>query len=149
MELSKRYSKQVAGPMDTKFMHSIDRELKKQKWFDVSIITSNGFNRYSYSPGENVSSYKLYFDRYYRENKDRISWILETFKTAKTDQVELVATIYACLEELLDKNVKITSEKLIQHVYEWSKEKKKYNEGRILSAYSWMIENNLYPKTYN
>lgn len=49
MNLHSSYSKQAAGPYDRKFMHSIDKEFNKQKWFDVKLENKDGRNKYLYT----------------------------------------------------------------------------------------------------
>ena len=58
MKLSARYVKQAAGPYDARFMHSIDREFIRLKWFDVKVKTQSKFKTYEYVPDNNLLSYK-------------------------------------------------------------------------------------------
>jgi hypothetical protein len=145
MNLTHRYEKQAAGPYDRRFMHSIDKELQRLKWFEVTIDKSNQISKYNYQPLENLEKSKTYFNNYFGHQMDQIYWLIETFRKAKTSNVELVATIFASLEECLAEK-KIISEKLIiQKVYAWSKEKAKFSEQQIIAAMKWMRENNLVP----
>jgi len=147
MELSSRYTKQAAGPYDAKFMHSVDRELKRQKWFNIEIKYGSNYKTYEYSLGEKVESYKTYFNNYYSENLDSIKWLIDTFGRPQTKKVELVATIYSCLEEFIKKREEFTSDLLIQRVMDWSKEKKKkFTPKDVSNAHEWMIEKGLVPK---
>lgn len=148
MELSSRYTKQAAGPYDAKFMHSIDRELKRQKWFNIEIKQGSNYKTYEYSLGEKVESYKPYYHNYYGENLDSIKWLIETFGNPQTKKVELVATIYSCLEEFIKNKEEFTSDLLLQRVMDWSKEKKKkFTPEDVLNAHNWMIGKGLVPKS--
>ncbi len=147
MELTVRYTKQAAGPFDWRFMHSVDKEFKRLKWFDVEIKQENGYKNYIYSFGENVESYKPYFNNYYNDSKDSIKWLIETFRKPPTKKVELVATIYSCLDELIKNKEVFTSALLIERVFKWSEEKKKkFTSEDILKAHKWMNQNSLIPK---
>ncbi|WKN46437.1 hypothetical protein [Tunicatimonas pelagia] len=141
--LSIRYSKQAAGPMDTRFIHSIDREFKKQNWFDVK--QEGPYKKYVYTPLPGLSKQGRYYEKYYAEYDEKIRWLLETFRSSKTDQVELIATIFAGWEELLNEHATISDDAIIEKVYRWSKEKKKFSRDRIIEGIRWMEENNLYP----
>ena len=146
MELSIRYVKQAAGPFDARFMHSIDKEFKRLKWFDVKVNSRNNFKTYEYIPDEKVMSYKSYFDNYYSNDKKEIEWLIQTFGKPKTKKVELVATIYSCLDELIKESQEFSTEILIEKVYDWSVEKKKkFSRSNIINAHDWMIEKGLVP----
>ena len=148
MKLSSRYTKQAAGPYDAKFMHSIDRELVRLKWFDIAIKQGSKYNTYEYSLGEKVESYKSYFNNYYSENVNSIKWLIDTFGKPQTKKVELVATIYSCLEEFITNKEEFSSDLLLQRVVDWSKEKKKkFTAKDISNAHEWMIEKGLVPKS--
>lgn len=147
MELSTRYTKQAAGPYDAKFMHSVDKEFERQKWFDVEVTRGDKYNKYEYSPGVKIESYKKYFDNYYSESKSHIKWLIDTFGKPQTKKVELVATIYSCLEEYALDREEFSSDSLIQKVMSWSEEKKKkFTSNDVSKAHQWMIEKGLIPK---
>lgn len=146
MELSARYVKQAAGPFDARFMHSIDKEFKRLKWFNVKVNSGNNFTTYEYALDEKVMSYKSYFNRYYGNDKNGIEWLIKTFGKPQTKKVELVATIYSCLDELIKKNEEFSIKILIEKVFDWSQEKKKkFTRSDIINAHNWMIENRLVP----
>ena len=148
MELSSRYTKQAAGPYDAKFMHTIDRELERLKWFNIEIKQGSKYKTYEYSLGEKIGSYKSYYYNYYNENLNSIKWLIETFGKPQTKKVELVATIYSCLEEFIKNKEEFTSDLLLQRVMDWSKEKKKkFTPVDISNAHNWMIEKGLVPRS--
>lgn len=147
MEVSNRYVKQAAGPYDNRFMHSIDKELERLNWFRVEITnTKKGYKKYEYFPDEKLDVYKGYYERYYEKESDYIDWLINTFRSHPTSKVELVATIYYCLDEF-KKNYECFSEnELISRVFEWSIEKrKKFSEDQIITAYKWMLSKKLNP----
>jgi len=142
-DLKNRYLKQAAGPMDHRFMHTIDKEFNRQNWFE---ITREGkYKKFTYSPLSGLHKQQAYYEKYYSTNNEKIQWLIETFQHTKTDTVELVATLFACWEELLAERKSISDGQLIKLVYGWSKEKKKYSESEIQNSISWMKQNNLCP----
>lgn len=147
LDVEKRYSKQVAGPFDNKFMHSIDLEFKKQKWFDVR--QEGKFKKYVYSPLENIPMQNVYFNRYFEQYKEDISWIIDTFRKSKTNKVELVATIYACLEEFKKENEMFSKNRLFEKIYSWSDRKLQFSEKEISNMHQWMIESELTPEHFS
>ena len=147
MGLNKHYAKFAAGPFDHKFMHSINSEFKKQKWFKIEYRIDGKFKVPVYKKLEKVDKYKEYYTSYFTETDSSIKKIINIFRKAKTKQVELVATIFACVLELLESKPTIQQEDLINLFYSWSKEKQKYTEKEITRTYQWMIDNQIYPKS--
>jgi len=146
MKLSARYVKQAAGPYDARFMHSIDKEFMRLKWFDVKVKSETKFRTYRYIPADNLLSYQKYFKNYYFKDRDNIAWLIKTFGKPPTSKVELIATIYSCLDEFVKKNEEYSTESLIEKVFDWSVEKKKkFTKENIINAHEWMIEKGLVP----
>jgi|ERR1700757_2970760 len=144
MNLNHRYSKQAAGPFDNKFMHSIDTQFQKNKWFKIDKIEENNIKRFKYSPLENCENYKKYYDSYFSNKKDGIQSLIETFRKKKTDSVEITATIFACLIELKAKQ-NFTKDHLLELFYNWSDKKRRFSENDIVSNWKWMQEIGLIP----
>lgn len=141
MKLSTNYGKYAAGPLDPKFMYSVDREFKKQKWFSVTK-TEYG---YRYTPDENIEKYKEYFSRNFSYQEESINRIISLLKKAKTDFCEIVATLFAVWKENLEKNVLINDATLIHGFYSWHPDKNKYSESALTTAIRWMNENDVVP----
>ncbi|MFT3738481.1 MAG: hypothetical protein QM786_06965 [Breznakibacter sp.] len=145
MNISYEYSKQAAGPYDNKLMHSIDYELKKQKWMEVKLEKKDTKSRYVFIPLTNFEGHKKYFKRYFNKNEERIQWFIDTFRKEKTDKVELIATLYACWMELISKKQIVSETSLLSLLYSWSKEKIKYSNEEALKAIQWMKDNSVIP----
>ncbi len=145
LDFNSNYLKKAAGPFDNKFMHTIDREFEKQKWFTVEKINERGFLKYKYTPHTHLENYKQYFNSYYGEITAEIQFIIDIFRKQNTRFVELVATIFACMLELLEKDETLTFDTIKPLFYDWADEKKKFNQSEVKSAINWMYSNNLYP----
>jgi hypothetical protein len=145
MQLNERYCKQVAGPYDSKFMHSIDKELKRLNWFDVQRDKNSKFPRFIYIPLDGLAKQEEYFNNYFPDDKN-IKYIIQLFKYSKTEFVELVATLYACIIEAKASDGSDDLSIIKKKFYEWSKEKKKFSEIQIYQAIVWMKEKMIYPK---
>jgi hypothetical protein len=145
IKLDHLYQKQAAGPYDRKFMHSIDLQLEKQKWFKVEQEYKSGFNRFKYSPLEHSEKYKQYYSKYYPGSDDKIQWIINEFRTKKTDQVELIATLFASWLEIINGNEIFSEDLLISRFYNWSKEKAKFTITQVNSGIQWMKSQDFIP----
>jgi len=145
MNLNDRYVKQAAGPFDNKFMHSIVTQFKKNKWFDVETKQDGKYNRSVYVPMEKAEEYKKYYNSYFKNEHEKIQYIIDLFKTAKTDTTEIVATLYACALELMSDCEKIEEADLFRKFFEWSKEKSRFSEDTVSTTWAWMQEKNIIP----
>jgi hypothetical protein len=141
MHLPERYAKQAAGPYDRKFMHSIDHQFKRLNWFLVA--KKHVASKYTYEALENLDNYKKYYNRYFAKYDKSIQWLIETFRTEKTDFVELVATLHACIEEIIINNEVKSKKVVIQKFYSWSEEKKRFKLENVEEALDWMFDNSL------
>ncbi|MFY0598604.1 MAG: hypothetical protein JXR03_02960 [Cyclobacteriaceae bacterium] len=65
-KISDGYDKQAAGPFDRKFMHTIDEQFKRLKWFTVH----NNSGQFSYSPSLKCDQYKKYYPNYFKNELD-------------------------------------------------------------------------------
>lgn len=143
MELS-RYVKQAAGPFDNKFMHSIDKEFKKQKWFNTKEVQSGDYKIKRYFPAEKLESYKSYYQRYYAEHDEHIQSIIELFRNKKTDETELAATVLACTLELREKHT-LNRTNLLSTFYNWHDKKKRFTQIQIFNSFDWLKTKHLLP----
>lgn len=141
-----RYKKFAAGPFDNKFMHSINTEFKKQKWFDVETIEDNGFRKPKYSELDKVSKYKEYYDRYFSEQDEAIQKTISLLRNEKTRFVELIATIFYCWNEIIHENLEYSFDLLLERFYSWAEEKKRYTENEVSDGIEWMKKEKLTPE---
>ena len=138
MELQHRYQKQTAGPFDNKFMHSIAKELKRNKWFSVEEKISNGIKRSQYVPLTNANGYKRYYQSYFSKDDQSIQTVIELFRRISSSDTELAATVHACIQELVENGQPVTLKALTTLFYAWSKAKIKFTEQQIIDSAVWL-----------
>ena len=142
IDIGSHYHRDAAGPYDNNALRSIDSQLKKQKWFEVRR-TEKG-NRYV--PMQNRGNHKTYFNRYYSSVASTFDKIINTFKTQRTEQCEIVATLYSAWEDLQHSNKPFTDTDIVNEVLNnWHESKKRISQDRWLSAIQWMRENGFAP----
>jgi len=144
MQLPTNFLRQAMGPYDPRLMRSIDKQLKLKKWFEFK----QG-EMFKYKPLEKTGEHRKDFIKYFSAESESIQFLIDTFKTIKSDIIEIVATLYACLDKMQYENVTFSEPLLIQRVYEWSEEKKKFTETEISHVFSRMKETRIIPKGYN
>jgi len=146
IDIGSHYHRDAAGPYDNRALRSIDSQLKKQKWFEVQR-TEKG-NRYV--PMQNRGKHKPYFDRYYSSVASTFDKIINTFKTQRTEQCEIVATLYSAWEDLLHSNKSFTDADIVNEVLNnWHESKKRISRERWITAIQWMRENGFAPDVRN
>lgn len=143
MDLQSRYKKLAAGPFDNKFMHTIETEFKRNKWFDVKKLKEGRYTRSVYYPLENVLKYQSYYTLYFPNESASIARIIELFRSAKTDIAEIAATLYACRLELFTTNQPVKFENILSLFYDWSIEKERFDRAVVQSVWKWMVEKEL------
>lgn len=144
MQLPTNFLRQAMGPYDPKLMRSIDKQLKEKKWFEYKKEET-----LKYQPLEKAGLHHNDFLKYFSAESESIQYIINKFKSTKSDKVEIVATLYACMDNLLNENTIFSEALLIQRFYEWSEEKKKFDEGQIMKVFARMKETGIVPKGYN
>ena len=82
---------------------------------------------------------------FFKNDYDLIQSIIEIFRKEKTRHVELVATLYSCWMELSNKNMAVNEQSILNSLYNWSPEKKKFTENEVIDTYNWMMVNNFVP----
>jgi len=145
LDFNNMYSKQVAGPYDRKFMHSIDLQFQRQKWFQVTTEIKKGYTKCTYIPSVKFNDHQKYYANYFKFNSQKIQYVIDIFRTEKTRFVELIATLLSCWQELIKAKKLVNDQSLVKSLYAWSKEKIKYNENEVLSALTWMREKGFAP----
>lgn len=146
IDIGSHYHRDAAGPYDNRALRSIDSQLKKQKWFEVRQ-TEKG-NRYV--PMQNRGKHKTYFDKYYSDVLPMFEKIINTFKSQRTEQCEIVATLYSAWEDLLHSHKPFSDADIVNEVLNnWHESKKRISQDRWLKAIQWMRENGFVPDNNN
>jgi type I restriction enzyme S subunit len=141
MQLHTNFLRQAMGPYDNQLMRSVDKQLKDHKWFEY-----NSAEKLKYQLLEKAGEHHADYLKYFSEESSNIQFIIDTFKLAKSNVVEIVATLYACMENILEeKNIIYSESLLIQRFYEWSEEKQKFSEEEVQSVLKRMKEIGIVP----
>ena len=95
---------------------------------------------------QNRGKHKTYFDKYYSEVLPTFNKIINTFRTQRTEQCEIVATLYSAWEDLLHSNKPFTDADIANEVLNnWHDSKKRISQERWQNAIRWMRENGFAP----
>jgi hypothetical protein len=140
MILHTNFLKQAMGPYDPRLMRSIDIQLEKQQWFKY-----NGDSFPKYKPLEKCGTHSTWFNRFFNTETDKIYSLIETFRLFSSDQIEIVATLFACWKKAIKENYIISDSLLIKAFYDWDPSKNRFSENQLINAIGWMKEKGIYP----
>lgn len=136
-DLNLNYYNQAAGPYDPKFMHTVHRKLKDQKWF-----ASSG-SRFSHL--ERSTEIDGYFNTFFGVKAAQFSKLCKLLGKATEAQCEIISTLYAVWNDRIIKGESTASELLIKDFYNWSDRKHSYSTKQLQEAIQWMKEKGLEP----
>lgn len=136
-DLNLNYYNQAAGPYDPKFMHTVHRKLKDQKWFASSGSI--------FSHLEKSTEIDGYFNTFFGVKAAQFSKLCKLLGKATEAQCEIISTLYAVWNDRIIKGESIASELLIKDFYNWSDRKHSYSTKQLQEAIQWMKEKGLEP----
>lgn len=141
MDLAADFKQHAAGPYDRNIAIYIDTEFKKRQWFSYHKDETP-----KYKQLRKCGEHKTDFERFFAKEASELNQLLGLFRTSKSDHIEIVATLFACLLRLLEQKQSVSEEQLLKDFYAWSEEKKKFSKDEILNGYKWMQQYSVIPQ---
>ncbi|MBM4287535.1 MAG: restriction endonuclease subunit S [Deltaproteobacteria bacterium] len=142
MDLQGNYWRQAAGPLDNRMLHSVEKQLERQKWF---APLKNGWGT-RYAPLEKAGGHRKYFDNYWADYREGLDSLLELMRPLNTEQSEIVATLYAAWNDLVIAGRPFSDEDILHEVKSWHESKERFDEDRLRRALKWMRDQGLVPR---
>lgn len=135
VDTGSHYHRDAAGPYDNRALRSIDSQLKRQQWFDAQKVDG----RFRYVPMAKRGGHKQYFDRYFSEAQSAFDRIIDTFRSMRTEQCEIVATLFEAWHDLLERQQPVSDDAIVHEVLNnWHDSKRRISEDRWRKALDWM-----------
>lgn len=145
-DIDSRPFRAAAGPFDNQMMRSIHKQLEKQKWYKPIKTERAGC---AYQPMSNCGEHRKYFDRYWGGKKGDFDKLMGLLKPLKTDEAEIVATLYMAWNDFLISEQSLDDSRLIDEVLNnWDPAKTKYQPQVWQYWLDWMRKNELVPWGY-
>jgi len=141
INLPTNFLKQAMGPYDPKLMRYLDSELYENEWFEY-----NQAGVLKYKPLKYAGNHKADFNKYFNYEQAKIQFLIDSFRSLKSEVIEIVATLFSCLEQIREEKSIFSEALLFKRFYEWSDEKGKFNEAQIKKVFKRMVETGIYPK---
>jgi hypothetical protein len=147
LNLETNYYREAAGPLDQRALYNnkigIESLAEKYQYFSIKPKSGKGF---LYVAGANIQDLKEKSISVLGEKFDKINNLINLCKKMNTEQAEILATLYACWNDILLDKRKCNDEMIIQEfVNSWHHKKRRFSKERLMKALSWMRKHNLIP----
>lgn len=146
LDLEATYYREAAGPLDQRALYHerIGLESLARK-FDVFTPVKKGV-MFHYVPGTNLSRVVDLSGEHIGHKSDAVRKLANLFLELDTEQSEIVATLYACWNDLLIAKQAPTENQIIdEFVTHWHPRKARFPKRRLSKALAWMRDNHLIP----
>lgn len=148
LELDLKPEREAAGPLDT-WIYDFERQGQDKRWFEVNEKTlANGRKKTEYrclpalsepaakAEAQMTPGQKTEFDR-----------LIYTLADKKTEEVEIIATLFAVWNDFLIDGVQPTDEQIISDVREnWHERKARFTPAELGRWLDWLRRENMIPQ---
>lgn len=145
------YIREAAGPLDQRLIYNdkigIEYLGEKYSFFKVSNNKRNSLERVKYTPSTNISYILHKAEEVFFDKLENINSLLDVLLPLDTNQSEIVATLYACWNDLLiQKGSGVSDSEIIaEFKNNWHESKKRFSDERLSGALTWMREKGIVP----
>jgi hypothetical protein len=147
LNLETEYYREAAGPLDQRALYNerIGIEALAQKHHLFRHEMKGRMVRYT--PSSNIDKAKEFIDRHLGSKIVDIRRLSTTFKPLNTDQTEIVATLFACWNDLLLRKRSPTDDEIVtEFLHHWHPKKSRFSRARLAKALGWMRDEGIIPK---
>ncbi len=161
VDLKTEYIREAAGPLDQRSLYNekigIEPLAAKHGYFETEKKKGKEFDFIQYTTGPKLSNGAASFEKLFGKDVKKIESVINLTSPMTRDQIEIVATLYACWNDFLIANRKPTDQELIKEFKEkWHPEKTKkfkaeknkkprFTEKQLVDAIAWMKAKGLVP----
>jgi len=137
-DLDWNYYRQMAGPYDNKFMHSVFNRLEKNNWFKKC---GN-----KYQPLGKVNDIDKYYQNYFGDKSEKLNKLFSLLQKGTEKFCEAVATIYAVWNNHIIQKQEFDRERVKADFFDWSNRKTAvFTEQEFEQTLVWMQNHEIVP----
>ena len=149
-DLKMNYYREAAGPLDPYSLYNkktgIEKIASDLNYFNTSGYKKSKAQKVDYIPGDKISDGVIHAKKIFKKELPQINNILKLLKSLNTERCEIIATLYACWNDMIIEGREITDEGIVDEFYnQWHKEKQRFERVRLLRAIPWMREKGIVP----
>lgn len=162
IDLKTDYVREAAGPLDQRLLYNekigIEAVAAKEELFKAEKKKGKNFDFVRYKVGKRIKERISVFEDLFEGETARIDRIIRLVEPMTLSQIEIVATLYACWNDLLLGQKQASDAALINEFRDnWHPEKSRkfhargksrpiFTEEKLKRAIAWMKENDLIPR---
>lgn len=142
IDLSLEFKRKAAGPYD-EAIHKLESLARKKGWFDTLPREPHGaiYRWRNGGQGRRDAAIAILGDK-----AEKMAWLLGYFKRMKTEQAELLATVFAAWNDLILDGRPESDDDIVKEVHSWHESKKRFTPERIAVCVKWIRDNGMVPK---
>jgi type ISP restriction-modification system protein/N-6 DNA methylase len=147
LSLNTKYYREAAGPLDGRALYNSKFGIEQMGDSLNYFNTKKGAGqRVQYLPGKNIKESLEKGGQLLGKKGSEVNRIIELCGRLDTDQCEIVATLFACWNDLLIEEKKANDQDIIKEfLHNWHHKKLRFPKRRLLKALSWMKKHDLIP----
>lgn len=144
IDLERNPVKDAAGPNDFPHAKKVESRAAKAGFYTVAKRITDQETGYIYTQGRSIDSLINKTQNCLEAKNEILATLLKLIVPMKTQQAEIVATVYAAWNNLIIQGAKFTDENIVTEAREnWREEKLKIPSEKFFKAIEWMRKNEL------
>lgn len=148
LDLDLKPEREAAGPLDT-WIYDFERQGQGNSWFEVNEkALANGRKKTEYRCLSGLSEPAAQAEALMTpDQKTGFDHLIYALADKKTEEVEIIATLFAVWNDFLIDGVQPTDEQIITDVREnWHERKGRFSPSDLKSWLSWLRKENFIPR---
>lgn len=134
----------AAGPADVPHLKKVFHRAER-RWTAFRAVPRQGRDGASLTPQLGLAGAAARLDEALGEKADKARELVRLFLLMDTERAEIVATLYACWNDLLARGARPDDAAIIAEFHSWAEGKRRFDTDRLAAALSWMREHDLVP----
>ncbi|HCQ50237.1 MAG TPA: restriction endonuclease subunit S [Achromobacter sp.] len=148
LDLDLKPEREAAGPLDT-WIYDFERQGQGKRWFEVNEkALANGRKKAEYRCLSGLSEPAAQAEALMTpDQKTEFDHLIYAVADKKTEEVEIIATLFAVWNDFLIDGVQPTDEQIITDMREnWHESKGRFSPSDLKSWLSWLRKENFIPR---
>lgn len=144
VDLGRSPMRLAAGPADVPHLKKVFHRAER-RWSAFRAAPRQGRDGASLVPQLGLTSAAGLLEEAFGDNADKARDLVRLFLLMDTERAEIVATLYACWNDLLARGMQPDDAAIITEFHGWAEGKRRFDADRLAVALAWMRENGLVP----
>jgi hypothetical protein len=146
LKLETSYQRQAAGPLDARTLYDSEIGLEALAVKHRYLSVEKAGHKITYRRGPNLAEALDRARIVLGTSRKPMNRLIDLFRKRDTDECEIVATLYACWNDLILDSKDVGDASIIQEFLgAWHEKKRRFSGQRLQKALEWMRANDLVP----